>query len=157
MNPEDIALLRGLLTDRQVLSLGVLVENQPYVGLVPFAVRDDFSALIIHASRLARHSKGLVDGASYSALIHVLEVPGMDALQLARVTVQGAVRLLQPGSAEYDRCKYLYIQKFPQSEMTFSLGDFQLYELELKSGRLVAGFARTTNLNSDHFCDLVKP
>ncbi|HSP07176.1 MAG TPA: hypothetical protein VLR94_08365 [Acidobacteriota bacterium] len=157
MNPEDTALLRGLLTDRQVLSLGVLVENQPYVGLVPFAVRDDFSALIVHASGLARHSKGLADGAPYSALIHVLEVPGMDALQLARVTVQGAVSLLQPGSAEHDRCKRLYIQKFPQSEMTFSLGDFQLWELGLKSGRLVAGFARTTNLNADHFRELVKP
>lgn len=157
MKPEEDALLRSLLVDRQMLSLGVLVENQPYVGMVPFAVREDFSALVIHASRLARHSKGLVEGASYGALIHVLEVPGMDVRQLARVSVQGTVNAPQPGTKEHDFCKQLYIRKFPQSEMTFSLGDFQIYELALKSGRLVLGFARTINLNADHFRELTKP
>lgn len=157
MKPEEHALLRGLLVDRQMLSLGVLIENQPYVGMVPFAVREDFSALIIHASRLARHTRGLADGAPYGALIHVLEVPGMDVQQMARVSLQGTVRVPQPGTKEYGVCKDLYIRKFPQSEMTFSLGDFQIYELALESGRLVIGFARTTNLNAGHFRKLTEP
>lgn len=154
MTSEEAAMLRSLLTERHVLSLGVLVENQPYVGLLPFAVREDFSALLIHASGLARHSKGLADGAPYSALIHELEAPGADPLQLPRISIEGAVSILQPESPEYTRGRMLYIQKFPQSEMTFSLGDFRLIELELKSGRLVSGFARTSNLNADHFRSL---
>jgi uncharacterized protein YhbP (UPF0306 family) len=154
IEPEDAALLRDLLSDRQVLSLGVLVEERPYVGMLPYAVREDFGALIVHASRLARHSKGLLQGAAYSALIHAPDTPGVDAMQLARVTLQGDVNLLQAGGAEYMAARDLYLRKFPQSGMTFSLEDFQLYELRLKSGRLVSGFARTTNLNADHFRNL---
>lgn len=154
MNPEDAALLRSLLTDRQVLSLGVLVEGEPYVGLVPFAAREDFSSVIIHASRLARHSKGLAPEAPFGIMIHAQEEAGQDPLQLPRLSLQGKVRVAPRGSAGYDACKQAYIRKFPQSEMTFQLGDFELFELELRSGRLVAGFARTLNLNSDHFREL---
>ena len=154
MTPEDANLLRSLLTDRSVLSLGVLIDGDPYVGLVPFAARNDFSSLIIHASRLARHTRGLAEGAPFGVMIHALEAPGEDPLQLPRLSLQGKVRIVTPDSAEYEDCKQAYVQKFPQSEMTFSLGDFQLYELQLKAGRLVAGFARTLNVNTEHFRDL---
>lgn len=154
MNQDDAALLRSLLTDCQVLSLGVLVDGEPYVGLVPFVSREDFSSLIIHASRLARHSRGLADNAPCGILIHTPTTPGTDSLQIPRVSLQGKVRVPQPGSSEHDQCKSAYLRKFPQSEMTFGLGDFAMYELVLASGRLVAGFGRALNLNTDHFREL---
>ena len=38
MTPEDRSLLKDLLTQQRVLSLSVLVEDLPYVGLLPFAL-----------------------------------------------------------------------------------------------------------------------
>lgn len=154
MNSDDASLLRSLLTDCRVLSLGVLVDGEPYVGLVPFAVREDFSALVIHASQLARHSRGLGDQAPFGILIHSPETPATDPLQIPRVSLQGKVRVPQPGSSEHEACKRIYLQKFPQSDTTFSLGDFQIYELAPVNGRLVAGFGRAINLNADHFREL---
>lgn len=154
MNAEDKELLGKFLTDHAVLSLGVLVDGEPYVSMVPFAVQEDRAAVIIHVSRLARHSKGLSDGAAFGALIHQAETEGSDPLQLPRVSLQGKVRVLTAGSPEYDAGKTIYAQKFPQSRQTFALGDFQLLALELTGGRLVAGFARTINLNKDHFREL---
>ena len=52
---EDRSRLRDLLTGQRLLALGVIVEDQPVVGLVPYAVAPDFGALFVQASRLARH------------------------------------------------------------------------------------------------------
>ncbi|PWT92422.1 MAG: hypothetical protein C5B54_03535 [Acidobacteria bacterium] len=154
MDNEYAVLLRSLLTDQNVLSLGVLIDGEPFVGMVPFSAAQDYRGLIIHASALARHSKGLSQGAAVAMLIHASDSPGQDPLQLPRVSLQGQAQLLQRGSAEFEECKRTYLNKFPQSEMTFSLADFQLYLLELHSGRFTAGFARTLNLNKDHFHEL---
>ncbi len=131
-----------------------MIEGDPYVSMVPFAIRQDFTGLIIHASRLARHTKGLAEGSKFGILIHVAEAPGRDPLQLPRVSLQGHVRVLSTSSGDYELCKEAYLQKFPQSEQTFALGDFSLYSLDLVSGRFVAGFAHTLNLNADHFRQL---
>lgn len=154
MKSDDAALLRSLLTDCRLLSLGVLVEGEPNVGLVPFAVGQNFGTLIIHVSRLARHTRGLGDQAPVGIMIHTPESMEMDPLQIPRVSLQGKVRILPPGSSEYEGSKRIYLQKFPQSSVTFDLADFQLLELELVSGRLVAGFGRAVNLNTDHFREL---
>lgn len=70
MNPGNEALLVELLTGQRVLALGVLVEGAPYVGLLPFVLKPDFGGALVHASKLARHSVGLVPGAPFAALIH---------------------------------------------------------------------------------------
>jgi heme oxygenase (biliverdin-IX-beta and delta-forming) len=148
MNSEDTALLRQLLAQR-VLSLGVLVDGAPYVGLLPFAVTEDRRALLVHASELARHSRGLGDGAPWSGLVHLPDDPAGDPLQVGRVTLSGAVRRLQDGTREHEAAKARFLARFPDSEQTFELADFGLYALEVREGRLVAGFARARNVSAD--------
>ena len=70
MKPEQAALLRSLLVEQRVLSLAVVADHRPVIGLLPFALSTDGRALIIHASRLARHTAGLGDGAPFDALAH---------------------------------------------------------------------------------------
>ena len=146
MRPEDAALLRDLLAVSRVAALGVLVEGAPYVGLVPFAAAADRQALLVHASRLARHARGLVAGAPFSALLHAPDAPGADPLQLPRVTFLGAVVPLVPGSDDDARGRYL--TRFPGAEQTFALPDFALYALRIREGRLVAGFARARDVST---------
>ena len=146
MNPADSDLVRGLLSGRRVLALSVLVDGRPFVGQLPFAARPDFGALLIHASRLARHSRGLRDGAPFSALIQAPDTGSIDPFQIPRLATRGTVRQLARGSEEYETAKAAYLDRLPTGQITFSLGDFVLYELVIEKARLVAGFGRTANL-----------
>jgi putative heme iron utilization protein len=147
MTPEDRDQLRDLFDNQRVLSLAVLVDGQPYVGLLPFAMLPD--GPLVHASALAKHTAGLKDGAPFSLLVHLPDRHDADPQQLPRVTLQGQVRLYPKGSAEYLAGRIVYLSKFPQSEQTFALGDFNLYALMVESGRFVAGFGQIYNLTSE--------
>ena len=157
MKVEDRAVLRKLLTDVRVLSLGVLVEGEPYVGLLPFVVTGSFQSVIVHASDLAKHSRGLETGSPFSVLIHGVDAPDGDPLQVARVSISGTVHQVERTDAEYLHLRDAYIDRFPTSERTFMLGDFYLYRLEFERGRLVAGFARAVNLRRESFLELTSP
>ncbi len=154
MTPDQIDALRSLLDRQRVLSLGVLVETNPYVGLLPYALREDYGAALVHASKLARHSGGLNDGAPFAALIHDLVGTESDALQVPRVSLQGTVELVAKGTPGYTEGRDAYLARFPSGATTFTLGDFDLYWLRFERGRYVAGFAQALNLNEDNLREL---
>ena len=62
--------LEALLAGQRLLALGVVVEGAPVVGLVPYALAADRTALYIQASRLAAHSRGLETGSRWSGVVH---------------------------------------------------------------------------------------
>jgi heme iron utilization protein len=154
MKPDDAAALRQLLEVPRVAALGVLVDGAPYVGLVPFALAGDRQAFFVHASRLARHTRGLLAGAPYSVLLHAPDAPGADPLQLPRATFLGSVAPLTTGSAEEVAARKRYLARFPESEQTFALPDFALYALRIREGRLVAGFARARDVSAGDLASL---
>lgn len=149
MSTEDRDLLTHLLTRERVLSLAVLVEDAPVIGLLPFAITPEYDAAFLHASGLAKHTAGLRAGASFSILIHTPDHADADPLQLPRVTLQGDVQPLQKETPAYTAGHDLYLAKFPASTQTFALGDFNLYKLNFRDGRFVAGFGRAYNLTAD--------
>ncbi|GEJ59281.1 pyridoxamine 5'-phosphate oxidase [Anaeromyxobacter diazotrophicus] len=153
MNSDDASLLRQLL-DQRVLSLGVLVDGAPYVGLLPFALSGDLQALLVHASGLARHTRGLGDGAPWSALLHLPDDPAGDPLQVGRVTLSGEVRRLAEGTPEHEAAKARFLARFPDAARTFELADFGLYALRVRAGRLVAGFARARDVSPGDLASL---
>jgi heme iron utilization protein len=138
------AVLRKLIADQQVLSLAVLVGDKPVLGLLPYAPLSDFSAVLIHASALARHTQGLYPGAPFSILIHDRVD---DPLQVVRVSFEGQVALLEKGSVEYERGRELFLRRLPQAQVLFTLGDFTMYSLPLRQGRFVQGFARAFDVD----------
>ncbi len=147
MQPEERALLKALLVDQRVLSLAVLVDGAPYAALLPFAAEPDLSALLIHASNLARHTRGLGDDAPFSAVIHRPDSPALDPLQTPRVTILGAVSPLAKDSEAYAAGRALYTAKFPTAAPLFALADFNLYALAIRDCRFVVGFARALNVS----------
>lgn len=151
MQPEDQELLFELLTQQRVASVAVLVDDKPYVGMLPFAIRPDFGAALIHASRLARHTAGLVPEAPFGLLVQEPDHWKANPQQLARVSCQGTVYPLNREDPSYVSDQTLYLEKFPKSRMTFQLGDFRLYELRLESARFVAGFGKTFDLTPAEF------
>lgn len=149
MSPDQVEALRELLTSSRVLSLALVVDEAPVNGLLPFAVTPDYRALVVHASRLARHTKGLHDGASFDALLHEPVVGDVDALQVKRVTLRGVVRVPEDGTPAHDALRRLYLMKFPDAEPITALGDFAFYVLLIEGGRLVTGFGAAANVTQD--------
>lgn len=147
MDQDDRNLLNHLLNDQRVGSLAVLVEGRPFASMIPFALTEDGSAALIHASAMARHSAGLEAEAPFALLIHEHDsAPDKNPAQLGRITLEGTVRPLDREEPAYAAGQHAYLEKFPKSQITFQLEDFTLYELRIESGRLVAGFARTLDL-----------
>ena len=153
MRQEEQKILKHLLSETRVLSLGVLVDGQPHVGLLPFVVERDYVSALVHASQLARHSRGLQPGSSFSVLIHS-DDQEKDPLKVPRVTISGTVQHVAQVDQDYEASRQFYIDRFPASEQTFFLGDFNLYRLHFKWGRLVSGFARATTLSPELFEEL---
>jgi putative heme iron utilization protein len=147
MTPEDRDQLRDLFDNQRVLALAVLVDGAPYVGLLPFAMQP--YGPLVHASALAKHTAGLKDGAPFSALVHAPDHDDADPQQLPRITLQGKVRVYPKESDEYTAGRAAYLSRFPQSEQTFALGDFNLYGLVVESARFVAAFGRIYNLTGE--------
>ena len=154
MTPDEKDILKRLLTESRVLSLGVLVDGKPHVGLLPFVIARDFRSALVHASQLARHSRGLLPGSSFTALIHGEVTPDGDPLRVARVTISGTVQHVAQSDAEYFDSRTDFIDRFPSAELTFFLGDFNLYRLHFKWGRLVSGFASAVTLSPESFAEL---
>ncbi|MCU0621053.1 MAG: pyridoxamine 5'-phosphate oxidase family protein [Gemmatimonadales bacterium] len=146
MTPRQRAALAALLEQRRVLALGVLVDGAPHVGLLPFARSSDGTTLMVHASRLARHARGLAAGAPFSALVHADDDREADPLQVARATLEGTVEPLPRGTSAYAEARARYLARLPSSAVTFELGDFQLYALRVERGRLVLGFAQALDV-----------
>jgi putative heme iron utilization protein len=140
--------LRELLAGQRLLALGVVVDAEPVVGLVPYAVASDFGALYVQASRLARHSEGLKDRSRWSGAIHEPDGPEKDPLQIPRVVLEGTVDVLGGAQPEFQPAARAFLGRFPGAAMTLALPDFALYRLNVESGRLVLGFGHALNLSA---------
>jgi hypothetical protein len=52
-------------------------------------------------------------------------------------------------SAEWEAGRALYLARFPDSRVTFGLGDFTLYRLQFVAGTYVAGFGRAMDIEPE--------
>ena len=149
MLPAQLDAVRDLLTSSRVLALALVVDESPIIGLLPFAVTPDSRGLIVHASRLARHTKGLQPGAAFDALLHEPMVEGVDALRVRRLTLRGEVLPLEPDTPVHNAVRAMYLMKFPEAEPITSLGDFAFFLLRVQGGRLVTDFGAAANVTEE--------
>ena len=141
--------LRNIIRECRILSAAVVADGAPYAALLPYAERADFGGFLVHVSDLAKHTRGLVDGAAFGLVIHRPDDGVVDPLQMPRVLLQGVVRRLERGTQVWAEAQAAYVAKFPESEMMFGLGDFHLCELLPERGRLVTGFAGAHNIGPE--------
>jgi len=154
MERHVLEAIRDMMASHRVLGLAVIVDGEPEASLLPYAVRPDFEAVYVQASGLARHSRGLQPGARVGVLIHDSESKDADPLQTPRMTLQATVTVLDRDSEAFAAARAIFVARLPGAELTLSLGDFNLYELQFGRGRYVAGFAQAFNLGPDTFKDV---
>jgi putative heme iron utilization protein len=138
----DLRSLRRLLDERPVASLATLHGGEPAVSMVPFVLRPDDGALLIHVSALATHTRDMQSHPRVSLMVMAEPTPELRPQALPRVTLQAEVRLLAREGSDYEPAKAAYLARFPDAAVTFELADFSLVELAPTSARLVAGFGR---------------
>jgi hypothetical protein len=151
VTPEETARLAELLLGQRLLTLGVVVEGAPVVGLLPYSVSEDRGALHVQASSLARHTRGLAKGAPWSGVIHEPDGPEVDPLRVSRLLLEGVVEPMSAQHPGFQAAARGFMQRFPQAAATLVLSDFGLYRLELHGGRMVLGFGQALNLSRGHF------
>lgn len=146
MTEDDLLSLARLLRTQRLAALGTLHGGAAFVSHLVFAAAPDFSALYLHLSRLAAHTRDLLADPRCSLLIAETDRPSQNPLTLARVTLQGVATRLAPDVAEYAPAKTLYTAKLPFTQFNFTLGDFGLFRFTPNGGRYVGGFARAHDL-----------
>jgi putative heme iron utilization protein len=138
--------LARLIRETRVAALGTLHDGEPNLAMVAYAFAEDFSAFYIHVSKLGKHTVDMENDPRVSLLITETDERRADPQTLARLSIRGIAEILPRTAPNYAQIKKTYLERFPESEQLFSLGDFNLWKITPKSGRFVAGFGRAFNL-----------
>ncbi len=146
MDQQSERTLAHLIRSTRIAALGTLHEGDPNLAMVAYAFADDFSAFYIHVSRLGKHTTDMETDPRVSLLIAETDDRRPDPQTLARVSIRGMAEILPRDDPGYARVRQNYLERFPEAEQLFSLGDFNLWKIAPKGARYVAGFGRTFNL-----------
>jgi len=146
MDTESEQTLARLIRSTRVAALGTLHGGEPNLAMVAYAFAKDFSAFYVHVSRLGKHTTNMENDPRLSLLITETDDGRADPQTLARVSIRGAAEIVPRNDPGYTKVKNIYLQRFPEAEQLFSLGDFNLWKITPKGGRFVAGFGRAFNL-----------
>lgn len=138
--------LARMIRETRVAALGTLHEGEPNLAMVAYAFAEDFSAFYIHVSRLGKHTTDMEGDPRVSLLIIEADDHRADPQTLARVSLRGVAEILPRTDPGYTQVRNIYLERFPEAEQLFSLGDFNFWKITPKGGRYVAGFARAFNL-----------
>jgi heme iron utilization protein len=146
MDTSSNEILARLIRGTRIAALGTLHDSEPNLAMVAYVFAEDFSAFYIHVSKLGKHTRDMESDPRVSLLIAETDDQRADPQTLVRVSLQGTAEVLLRDALDYSLIKDMYLKRFPEAEPTFSLGDFNLWKITPKSGRLVAGFGRAFNL-----------
>jgi len=143
LNVDERQRLRRLLHTSRWAALATVRNDQPLASWVAFAAEEDFGGFILHLSRLALHTRYLLDNPRAAlALSEPDSSAQADPQLLARVSLQGQVTFVARDVLGYDSARQLYLARLPEATVQFGLGDFGLYRFVVESGRFVSGFGR---------------
>jgi nitroimidazol reductase NimA-like FMN-containing flavoprotein (pyridoxamine 5'-phosphate oxidase superfamily) len=146
MDEQSEQTLARLIRSTRIATLGTLHDGEPNLAMVAYAFDDDFSAFYIHVSKLGKHTRDMETDPRVSLLIVEADDRRLDPQTLARVSIRGTSEMLPRMDPNYGRVKQLYLERFPEAEQLFSLGDFNIWKIIPSGGRFVAGFGRAFNL-----------
>ena len=149
MDTQSEQTLAYLIRSTRVAAQGTLHDGEPNLAMVAYAFAEDFSAFYIHVSKLGKHTTDMESDPRVSLLITEADDGRLDPQTLARVSLRGIAEMLPRSDPGYAPIKVAYLERFPEAEQLFSLGDFNLWEITPKGGRFVAGFGRAFNLVPD--------
>ena len=149
-----MVVLQQLIHGRMIAALGTLHEGIPFVSMVTYAVASDGS-FVLHVSRLATHTRDMLDHPEVSLLITESEGSGKMPQALARVTVEGRAKMLERDSQKHINARDVYLLRFPDAAPLFEFSDFNIVIIKPMSARVIAGFGQAITITGDDFSTTV--
>lgn len=150
MKHEELTIVAALIGGSRQAALGTLHGGAPFVSMVGYAAEPDFGGVLLHLSRLSAHTRHLLDAPAAALLIAERDDGRDDVQTLARITLVGDARPIDPASPDYAAARGTYLARLPAAEMLFSLPDFLLFRLVPHEARYIGGFARAYTLTPTH-------
>lgn len=151
MDAVTLRPLADLIRSQRIAAFGTLRDGAPLVSMVRYAFAPDFSAFYLRLSRLAQHTQASLSDSRVSLMIVATDDGQTDLQLLPCVSIQSEAARVPKTASDYGPIRTFYLARFPSAEPMFGLGDFDLYQIEPRSARLVTGFAQTYNLALEHF------
>jgi putative heme iron utilization protein len=151
MTGDQAEALRALLQGQEVAALGTLHQGEPFVSMVPYALRPDTGAFIVHVSRLATHTRDMEQHAGVSLLVTGERAAQVPPQALPRATLQGQAQRCAADGPEYAAARRCYLARFPQSEDMFGFADFSLFVILPRAVRFVGGFAQAWSATGENY------
>lgn len=157
MDAETTEVLRGLLAGQPIATLGTLHRRpraagggvEPFVSMVPVAWLPDSADAVVHVSGLSSHTRDMLEQPQVSLMLMERLAPDGNPQALPRITIQAEASPIEKDTADYEGAQAVYLARFPSADITFGLGDFQLFRLVPVSARFVAGFGSAHGLSAE--------
>jgi putative heme iron utilization protein len=145
----DKETLAGLLYARRWGALGSARDGEPLASWVAFVAEEPLTGFLMHLSRLALHTRYLLDNRQASLAVSEADAdPARDPQTLARVSVQGTVEWLERDTPAWEQAQARYLSRLPQAEPLFGFADFHLCRLVPQWARFVPGLGRAHRLDA---------
>jgi putative heme iron utilization protein len=137
----------ALVRTQRWAALGTLSEGQALASMVAYAIEPGGGALLFHVSQLAQHTRDLLVHPRSSLAISEADSLEGDPQRLQRVTLTGVGSIIGRNDDTYLAAAEAYIERFPEAQMRFELGDFLLVRFTPDHVRYVGGFARAARFS----------
>ena len=130
-------------------AVATLEGGAPVASMVAYATEPGLGGLLFFISQLSAHTRNMLHDPRVSLAITTPDTGEGDPQLLPRVSLQGRVTEIPRESPEFEAAGARYVQRFPDSEMRFQLGDFKLLRFVVDEARYVGGFGRAVSLSGD--------
>lgn len=142
--------VRALLQASRVAFLATRGQQGPETSMAPFALYQ--GGLLLHLSKLARHTANIESSPHIGAMICTPELPDCSPLALPRLSLSGVVELV--ADIELEPARATYLSHIPEAEALFSFADFRLFRLIPNEVYWVGGFGQARRLPVEAFQSL---
>ncbi|MFT3718394.1 pyridoxamine 5'-phosphate oxidase family protein [Pseudorhodoferax sp.] len=155
MNPQQAAVLRGLLLSQQVAALATLHRGAPAVSMVPYALLPQGRGFVLHVSGLATHTADMLAEPAVALLVVAPEGAAPSARERPRASVQGRATPLAADGAAHAEARACYLARFPESAETFGFADFSLFQVAVRAVRFVGGLGDATSILAPRYAEVM--
>jgi heme iron utilization protein len=155
VNDDVLTQVRQMLLVQRWAALASLREDgSPAAAFVAYVTEPGFNGFLLHISRLAEHTRNLLQRPALALAISEPDTGRGDPQLLARITIQGSVAVIPRGTPDYLASRERYLAKLPDAEQLFGFEDFVLMRLHPQEARYVGGFARAFHLTAEQLRQL---
>ncbi|HYQ92249.1 MAG TPA: pyridoxamine 5'-phosphate oxidase family protein [Candidatus Competibacteraceae bacterium] len=148
MDIQEQRLLAAVIREHRWAALASQGADGPEASWVACAVAPDFTFFLLHLSRLAAHTRNLVQDPRASLALSEREREGEDPQLLVRVMLKGRAEVIPRHHPDYTVAAQLYQKQLPASVPLFEFEDFLLFRFVSIQARFVGGFARARTLDA---------